>query len=199
MGERIRFHFDPACPWAWQSSKWLREVQRVRDVEIEWRLFSVAVVNQDSADPLADPTQKSSAALRALALVRRRAGNAAVGKLYETFGARVHEEGEEPYLDTVRKALSDVGLEAGLADRALRDPHTADEVRADHEQAVDDVGAFGVPTVVLPSGKGIFGPVLSLAPVGEEAGRLWDHVRWLIEKDGFFELKRARDRKPGEA
>ena len=99
--------------------------------------------------------------------------------------------------DVVRSALGDSGLDASLVDAALVDDSTAKEVRAQHEAAAADAGCFGVPTIVLHSRRGIFGPVIAQAPQGERAGELWDHVRWLAEHDGFFELKRERDRGPG--
>lgn len=199
MGERIRFHFDPLCPWAWQGSRWIREVEKVRDVEVEWRLFSLRLINEGSDDPLADAHLKGTPALRTLALARRESGNDGVARLYEALGRRVHENREELAPATVRGALSDAELDPELIDRALQDPSTMAEVRTEHDEAVEDVGAFGVPTIVLASGRGIFGPVISRAPQGEEAGQLWDHVRSLIALDGFFELKRERDRDPGQA
>lgn len=198
MREHIRFHFDPLCPWAWQGFRWIQEVEKQRDIDIEWRLFSLKIVNADKEDPLADRHEKGTPALRALALVRREAGNDGVGRTYEAIGARVHESDEELDADVVRAALADVGLDPRLVDEALKDPSTMEEVRTEHEAAVDDVGAFGVPTIVASSGKGMFGPVIARAPRGADAGELWDHMRWLIEQDGFFELKRNRDRRPGE-
>ena len=78
----MRFHFDPLCPWAWQSSKWIREVERVRDVKVDWRLFSLRLINENITDPLAQEHAKGTVALRALAFVRRMKGNDDVGRLY---------------------------------------------------------------------------------------------------------------------
>lgn len=197
MTERIRFHFDPLCPWAWQSFKWIREVEAVRDIQIEWRLFSLYQVN-DKSEKLRDPEAKGSSALRTLALLIRQRENAAVASLYRAIGERVHDGGDEFSNETVRKALVDVGLDEELVQEALDDDTTVDLVLADHNRAVDEVGCFGVPTIILPSGKGMFGPVVTVAPTGEEAGEMWDHVRWLIEHDEFFEIKRERgERRPG--
>ena len=197
MTETVRFHFDPVCPWAWQSSRWMREVEKTRDVAVDWRVFSLQLVHEDKEDPLADRHAKGTAALRTLALARRRFGNDAVGRTYEAIGRRVHDGDEELDPEVVRRSLVDVGLDPGLVDQALEDDSTMDDVRAEHDAAVRDVGAFGVPTIVLDSGRGLFGPVIASAPAREEAGDLWDHVRFLIDADGFFELKRERDRKPG--
>ena len=197
MTETVRFHFDPVCPWAWQSSRWMREVEQARDVAVDWRVFSLQLVHEDKEDPLADRHSKGTAALRTLVLARREHGNGSVGRVYEAIGRRVHDGNEELDAEVVRRSLEDVGLDRGLVDQALEDDSTMDDVRAEHEAAVRDVGAFGVPTIVLGSGRGLFGPVIASAPEREEAGELWDHVRFLIDADGFFELKRERDRKPG--
>jgi 2-hydroxychromene-2-carboxylate isomerase len=196
VGDRISFHFDPICPWAWQGSRWIREVEKVRDIDVEWKLFSIKLVNEGRDDPLADEHVKGTPALRTMALVRREGGNTVTGRLYEALGTRVHEDGEDLSPDTVRAALKDVGLPPELVNAAMDDDSTMDEVRAEHEAAVSEAGCFGVPTIVSSSGKGIFGPVISTAPRGEEAGELWDKVAWLLEKETFFELKRDRDRKP---
>jgi 2-hydroxychromene-2-carboxylate isomerase len=193
MTESVAFHFDPACPWAWQSAVWMREVAAVRDVSIEWRLFSLKTINSPDEAAPATPS------LRTLALVRRDAGNDGVGRLYAALGARVHEAEEKPTTAVIGAALEDAGFDPSLVNRALEDASTADDVRADHDEAVTKVGAFGVPTIILASGRGIFGPVVTLAPRGEAAGELWDRVRYLIELDGFYELKRERDKRPGSA
>ena len=194
MQEKVRFHFDPLCPWAWQSARWLREVEKVRPVEVDWRLFSLKLVNQGQSDPLADAHVQGTPALRTLALVRREGGNRLVGRLYERIGEHVHERGEDLSPQVVKESLMEIGLDGGLLDRALADDSTMEQVRADYEAAVSEAGCFGVPTIVTSSGKAIFGPVVSTAPPGEAAGELWDHVRWLMEQDTFFELKRERDR-----
>jgi 2-hydroxychromene-2-carboxylate isomerase len=197
MTEKIRFHFDPGCPWAWQSAKWVREVATVRDIEVEWRLYSLALANNPNEDPLADAHAKGTAALRTLALVRQAAGNDGVGALYEAIGTRRHEQGEELNAETIRKSLVDAGFEEDLLERALADEGTLRTVISEHQTAVDEVGAFGVPTICLADGRGIFGPVVAVAPKGAEAGELWDHFRYFVSLDGFYEMKRTRDRKPG--
>jgi 2-hydroxychromene-2-carboxylate isomerase len=176
----------------------MREVQKLRDVTVEWRLFSLALINEGDGDPLQDPEAPGTTALRTLALVGREHGNDAIDRLYRAMGDRAHENGEPLTSDTVRQALSAARFDVSLADAALADDRTVDEVRSQHDAAVAGVGCFGVPTIVLASGRGIFGPVISKPAEGEAAGELWDHVRWLADQDGFFELKRERDRGPGE-
>src|SRR3989337_778547 len=110
MAATVRFHFDPRCPWAWESSKWIREVAGVRDIEIEWAFFSLQEQNKPETCPLRDPEARGTAALRTLALVRRTEGNDGAGSLYEAIGERAHEQGEDLSIDLVRKSLEDVGL-----------------------------------------------------------------------------------------
>jgi 2-hydroxychromene-2-carboxylate isomerase len=198
MENIVKFHFDPVCPWAWQSSKWIREVEKVRDIEIDWRLFSLEIVNGLEDNPYAELLVKDRAALRTLSFLRRVDGNEDVGRAYEALGSRLHESPSQELEDgVIRSALEDAGLDRSILDQAMADGSTLDDVREEHESAVAEVGAFGVPVIVLPSGQGMFGPVIANAPTGEAAGELWDRVEWLIRQDGFFELKRERDRKPG--
>jgi len=196
--ETVRFYFDPTCPWAWQSAQWMREVERVRDVRIEWGLFSLRLVNESIDDPLTDESAKSVPALRALALAGRDGGQEAIDRLYSAIGARIHDGDGTLDRATLDASVADASLPPDLVDRAMADPTTAEDVRAQHCEAAAGVEAFGVPTIVLESGRGIFGPVVAVAPTGEAAGELWDRVRWLAEFDGFFELKRERDRRPGD-
>jgi predicted DsbA family dithiol-disulfide isomerase len=196
MGERVRFYFDPQCPWAWQGARWIREASRVRDLEVEWRLFSLQIVNTKEQHSPSARGMAGATALRTLALVRRSEGNEGVARAYKTMGALVHDGGRRLSRTTIEDALADAGLDRSLVETALGDESTIDDVRTDHDAAADEVGCFGVPTMILASGKGIFGPVVATAPAGEEAGLLWDRVKWLTELDGFFELKRERDRSP---
>jgi 2-hydroxychromene-2-carboxylate isomerase len=198
MTESVRLYFDPLCPWAWQGARWMTAVSEVRDVEVEWRLFSLQMVNASNGRPESRGAP-GAAALRTLALVRRSDGNPGVGRTYRAMGALVHDRGARLSNETIRQALDDAGLDRHLVDRALSDESTMDDVIAEHAEAVQQVGCFGVPTITLPSGKSIFGPVVATAPAGELAAQLWDRVRWLTELDGFFELKRSRDRDPSSS
>ena len=199
--ETIRFHFDPACPWAWQGARWIREVRAVRDIWVEWRLFSLFLINEHHEEFGPEVRDQQLLPLRALAQARREGGNDGVERLYWAIGVRVHDVKPRPELNAelLREAATAAGLTDDLVDRATADPGTEAEVVAEHDAVVREVGAFGVPTIVLPSGRGIFGPVKALAPASEAAGELWDHVRWLTELDDFFELKRIRSRRPGAA
>jgi hypothetical protein len=113
-------------------------------------------------------------------------------------GERVHERREDFTVDVVRSALEEVGLKAELVDDALADEVTIKEVSEEHYAVASSVGCFGVPTIVLPTGEAMFGPVVSVAPTGEAAGELWDHFEWLTRQGYFFEMKRERGgRRPG--
>jgi len=201
MTDAIRFHFDPSCPWAWQGAVWIRRVRDVRDIEVSWRLFSLFLINEHHEEFGPEARRQMLFPLQTLLEARREAGNEGVERLYLAIGERLHEVRPRPELDVdlVRDAAAAAGFDPAIVDRALADPSTETDVVQEHDAVVQDVGAFGVPTIVLPSGKGIFGPVKALAPTGEAAGELWDHVRWLAEQDDFFELKRIRTRKPGLA
>jgi predicted DsbA family dithiol-disulfide isomerase len=199
--ETIRFHFDPLCPWAWQGAKWIQEVRSVRDIHVDWRLFSLFLINEHHGELEPETRHDMLFPLRTLALARREGGNDATERLYVAIGERLHQVQPRPEMteDLLRETLGTAGFGTDVLARAVADPSTEDEVVVEHEALVEEVRAFGVPTIVLPSGKGIFGPVKALAPTGEAAGELWDHVRWLTEQDDFFELKRIRNRKPGMA
>jgi predicted DsbA family dithiol-disulfide isomerase len=196
--ETIRFYTDPLCPWAWQSAKWIREVERVRPVRVEWRLFSLFLANEHHEEFDDATRERYLLGLRTLTLVRREHGNDGIAKTYESLGTLVHEDKRELTTDVVREALEGSGFDPALVDRAISDERTAREIEKEHAAVVEEVGAFGVPTIVLSSGRGMFGPVTAVAPEGEKAGELWDHTRWLVDREDFFELKRPRDRRPGE-
>ncbi|HXF74214.1 MAG TPA: DsbA family protein, partial [Actinomycetota bacterium] len=199
MTERVRFYFDVLCPWAWQAAVWMREVERVRDVRVDWRLFSLILLNEGRGEMPEDLRTRGLLGARAMAAARRQAGNEGIGRAYEALGRRVHEDGRELRPELVAEAFDEVGLPRELAERAARDGDGSllADVRRDHEEAVRDVAAFGVPTIVLASGRGMFGPVIATPRWGEEAGEMWDHVRWLVGQEDFFEIKRIRDRGPG--
>jgi protein-disulfide isomerase-like protein with CxxC motif len=191
MTEGIDFYFDPLCPWAWRTSKWVRDLESDGILSVDWRFFSLSVINEGSESVMDDPNNPGSVALRTLALVKAKDGNENAGKLYLAMGERSQEGPRRLTTKIVQDALADVGAEGPLVEKAIGDPETREHVLRDHRTAVERVGAFGVPTIVLESGKGIFGPVIEDKGATEPA-ELWSHVRWLIEKEGFFELKRER-------
>lgn len=197
MTEHIRFHFDPICPWCYQTSRWLRHIAGLGAAELTWGLFSLELQNAGSEpERLARQHTRSALALRTGVAVREAAGPDGLGAFYGAIGSRVHRDGqplEDP--DTVKGALDDVGLGSSLVDVAAGDQRYADAVAAEHRALVERTGSFGVPTMVLDDGRGpaIFGPVITEPPADDaEALALFDHVMWLARYENFSELKRER-------
>jgi predicted DsbA family dithiol-disulfide isomerase len=191
----VILHVDPACPWAWLTSRWLAEVEKVRPVRVETRLLDLAEINreQDQSD---EGMQRSHSAgeraLRVLVLVRREHGAEAMACAYTEIGEAWHERAQPlGELTTLRAALRAAGLDPALADRALEDESTFEELLAQHREACESE-CFGVPTLQIDGSPAIFGPIVDRRVTGEEAGELWDRVAWLIQRGFFFELKRNR-------
>ena len=190
---------DPACPWAWLTSRWLAEVATVRPVRVVTRLFDLAEINREKDSDNQRAALSHSAgerALRVLVAIRRAHGEEALARVYTELGEAHHERGEPlGELDVLRSAVAAAGFEPDLADRALDDESTFTELLAEHRQACGR-GAFGVPAICFDEGPAMFGPVVDRRILGEEAGELWDHVSWLNRRGFFFELKRERTTKP---
>ena len=190
----INFHFDPACPLAWRTALWIREVRKVRPVDVTWRLFSLEVVNRKEGTEPDYHNSGSWAAERTLALARRQGGNEAIEKLYFTLGAAQHGRKESiKQLDVLRDAAKKADLDPAIVDAALADESTIQDVLSDHEEAVRRYRAFGVPTIAIEGlDVGFYGPIIQFVPRGEEAGELWDHIAWALHQPNLFELKRDR-------
>ncbi|HEX7105522.1 MAG TPA: DsbA family protein [Acidothermaceae bacterium] len=194
----VDFWFDPLCPWAWITSRWLHEVATVRPVTPRWRVMSLAVLNEgrdDLSDGYREFLAGAWAPVRVCVAAAAANGDQVLGPLYTAIGNRVHVLGEAPTEPTLRAALADAGLDPDLA--AAGESADYDEaLRASHASAMELVGADVGTPVVGVDGVAFFGPVVTPIPRGEDAGRLFDAVRMLAEVDGFYELKRSRDRKP---
>lgn len=196
MAERVRFYFDPICPWCYQTSRWARRLEELGVIELDWGVFSLELQSAGKEpEQLGAAHARSALGLRTAIAVRDQAGPPGVGRFYKALGRRVHEQGEaleDP--GTVRGALSDAGLDPDLADAAWSDPETAERVAAEHRALVEHTRSFGVPTLVLDGGDGpaIFGPVISEPPADDDAVELWRHVSWLVRYSSFAELKRDR-------
>ena len=194
----VDFWFDPLCPWAWITSRWLHEVAAVRPVTPRWRVMSLAVLNEGRAD-LSDDYREflrgAWAPVRVCIAAARANGPEVLGPLYTAIGNRVHVMQQTASAETLRAALVDAGLDPDLA-AAGESGEFDEELRASHEEAMKLVGTEVGTPVVGVDGKAFFGPVVTPIPRAEEAGRLFDAVRMLTDVDGFYELKRSRDRKP---
>jgi hypothetical protein len=192
------FWFDPLCPWAWITSRWMLEVQQVRPVDVSWHLMSLAELNSGRED-LPDNYKKlmleAWGPVRVVAAATAARGTEIVGPLYTALGTRFHNEKLPKERATYVAALEEVGLPADLAD-AVDDPQWDDAIRVSHHEGMDPVGMDVGTPVISVEGVSFFGPVVSPIPRGEAAGKLWDGVVLVAATDGFFELKRSRTRDP---
>jgi 2-hydroxychromene-2-carboxylate isomerase len=195
---QLDFWFDPLCPWAWITSRWVLEVEKVRPVKARWHVMSLAVLNEDKEgmdERYSELMRKAWGPVRVCIAAEQKFGPDVLLPLYTALGTRFHNEKEERDLATIEAALAEAGLPADLADAA--DSTEYDEaLRASHKDGMDRVGyEVGTP-VISVNGTSFFGPVISPIPRGEEAARLWDGVLMVAGTDGFFELKRSRTRDP---
>jgi 2-hydroxychromene-2-carboxylate isomerase len=199
--ETAQFWFDPLCPWAWITSRWMLEVEKVRPVTADWRIMSLAYLNlvqhegQGLSEDYLERMSRAWGPVRVCAAAARHSGPAILGPLYTAIGTRLHNAGRRDDPAVIPEALAEAGLPESLA--AAADSTEFDEaIKASHNEAFDDVGLDVGTPVIRVRGNAIFGPVVTPAPKGEAAGRLWDGIVLVTEADGFFELKRTRDRKP---
>ena len=198
----MHFWFDPICPWAWITSRWMLEVEEVRPVATTWHVMSVALLHVDDAASeeggTAEVTEKVAPWLKAVRMctaAEQAEGPDVLLPLYTALGTRFHDGQQPRARETFVGALVDAGLPVSLADAADSDEFDH-LVRTSHDAAVARVGP-GVGTPVISIGDfALFGPVVSPIPRGEAAGRLWDAFELLAGTDGFFELKRSRTRRP---
>ena len=193
----VDFWFDPACPWAWLTSRWLLEVTKVRPVRPRWHVMSLSILNEGRDLP-AEYRQVMDAArgpVRVCVAAEQRHGAGVLEALYSELGRRFHNEQRSNDPSAIAEALSAAGLEPDLADAAT-DPRYDEQLRASHEDGMSRVGTDVGTPVISVGGASVFGPVVTPAPTGEAAGRLWDGVALVLGTDGFFELKRSRDRAP---
>jgi protein-disulfide isomerase-like protein with CxxC motif len=194
---RVDFWFDPICPWAWISSRWMLEVEKVRPVEVTWHVMSLAVLNEDKDIPEAyrEGLRTAWGPVRIVTAAQQAHGPEVVGPLYTALGTRFHNGKEPRERATFEAALADVGLPADLADAADSTEYD-DAIRASHTDGIDRVGQEVGTPVISVNGMAVFGPVISPIPRGEAAAKLWDGVLLIAGTDGFFELKRSRTRDP---
>ncbi|KPC58966.1 DsbA family protein [Streptomyces chattanoogensis] len=201
------FWFDPLCPWAWMTSRWMLEVEKVRPVEVRWHVMSLAVLNEDKIDELPEeyrenirPGGKAWGPVRVVTAAQQLHGDEVVGRLYTALGTRIHNEGLGVTPESIAAALDDAGLPADLIEYADKDTYDA-QLRASHKAGIDLVGQeVGTPVIAVPGSDGdqiaFFGPVVTPAPKGEEAAKLWDGTLMVASIPGFYEIKRTRTQGP---
>ena len=200
--EQAQFWFDPICPCAWITSRWMLEVGKVRPVQTEWRLMSLAYLNliQHEGKGLSeDYLQRMQLAwgpVCVCAAAAAHGGADVLGPLYTAMGARIHVQGRHNDSEVLTEALAAVGLPVTLAEAATATDYD-ESIKGSHHEAFDQVGLDVGTPVIRIRGNAFFGPVVTPAPKGEAAGRLWDGFVLVTEADGFFEIKRTRDRPPG--
>lgn len=198
MSQRVDLWVDPICPWAWITSRWLLEAQTVRDIDVRLHTMSLAVLNEgrDLSEEYVELMTRAWGPVRVMIALEERYGHEQLALFYGAFGTRYHVGGErEVLMDTAVAALKDAHLDASLIDAATSDEFD-ERLRLSHVAGMDPVG-FDVGTPVIHVGDvAFFGPVVTPAPRGEAAGRLFDGVLAVAGTPGFYELKRTRNEGP---
>ena len=196
------FWFDPLCPWAWITSRWMLEVEKVRDIHTEWHVMSLAILNADRqglSDDYKERMARAKGPVRVCIAAREMKGQEILLPLYTALGNRIHVQGwgrdEEKREQIVPDALAELGLPASLLEAAQSEQYD-EALAASHYAGMEPVGDDVGTPVIHYNGQAIFGPVVTPAPKGEAAGRLWDGVLLCTGTDGFYELKRTRTGRP---
>ncbi|MFI7702396.1 disulfide bond formation protein DsbA [Nonomuraea sp. NPDC049480] len=203
MAEKIPadLWFDPSCPFAWVTSRWLLEVEKVRPIEPRFRFMSLHFLNEDKdvPDDYKQRALKNLGSVRVVAAAAAKHGEEYVGRLYTELGTRLHNQGLSKQPERLREvneaALEAVGLDGNLAD-AMESDEWDEAIRASHDEGITLVGQEVGTPIIRVGANAFFGPVITKILRGEDAGRMWDGVLAVTEFDDFFELKRTRTRRP---
>jgi predicted DsbA family dithiol-disulfide isomerase len=193
----VDFWFDPLCPWAWMSSRWLLEVEKVRPIAPAFHVMSLAYLNSDKdiPDSYREKLEPAWGPVRVAIAAAQSEGDQVLLPLYTALGNRIHLQGRDIDRQLIVEALEEVGLPSSLADAADTTAYDED-LKKSHHAGMDQVGMEVGTPVISVEGVAFFGPVVTPAPKGEAAGRLWDGVLLVAGTPGFYELKRTRDKGP---
>ena len=190
---KAEFWFDPVCPWAWMTSRWILEVEKVRDIEVQWNLFSLAHLNRDKelSDEYKKGLIRSWQCTRVIAAAQKVKGSSVTLPLYTAISSRIHLQRMTVGEELFSQALGEVGLDPALS-AAMNDESFNSVIIESHERGIKLVGNDVGTPIISVAGAAFFGPVISPAPKGEDAGKLWDGVVGVASYPGFFEIKRSR-------
>jgi 2-hydroxychromene-2-carboxylate isomerase len=195
MSEPITFYFDPMCPYAYQTSVWIRRAREQTPIDITWKFFSLEEVNlvAGKRHPWERPWSYGFGQMRVGALIRREQGNDALDRWYAAVGHAFFFDGVKTHVPEIHaEVIAAAGFDPSLVERAIADESTLDEVREEHVDAVVRYGAHGVPTIVFASGYATYGPVVVPAPEGEDAVALWELVRSMQRFPHLYELRHPK-------
>lgn len=192
------FWFDPICPFAWATSRWIGEVEQVRNIKVDWHVMSLAVLNENNDELPADYKEhmvKALGPVRVIIAAAQQHGQQVIKELYDAMGTHIHNHSNKDLDDVIAKSLAEVGLPAELSAAASTDAYDT-ALRTSHLDGISRVGQdVGTPIVAF-NGTAFFGPVITRIPRGEEAGKLWDATVTLASFPYFFEIKRSRTEEP---